>query len=236
MAADRGRRPLSGPELAAIFAEVSALGPFFAVETHPVHAGPSAPWQPFSSLIEGPGLRERVLATRAALAAGAAGEVELRVAASVTQLGLAARLLSPVLAAAVLAGVDLDVDPGRVWWQPVLGGPVPLSLPLAVGGAEPLSGPIAALTAATQGICAVSPTVLWGNVASAVNGATTMIVAGRPELTATARAHAAGVLRRPPLNVADPRVGPGFRRTSCCLIYRVNPGRAAAVCGDCILT
>ena len=30
------------------------------------------------------------------------------------------------------------------------------------------------------------------------------------------------------------RSGPGFRRTSCCLIYRLA-GSTAAVCGDCVL-
>ena len=196
----------------------------------------------FSELLHGgPALSDRVHATRAALAASAgrpAEEVELRVAASVTQLGLAARLLSPALAVGVLSGAQLDLDPAGVWWQPVLGGPVPLSIPLGAGRAGVLAadGPIAALTAATRVVCPISPTVLWGNVASAVNGATTMIRAHRPDLAARADGYAAELLGQPPLSIQNPRVGPGFRRRSCCLIYRVAAGPARAICGDCVLS
>ena len=80
----------------------------------------------------GPLLAERAAGVRAYLAA-AGGQppeaVEPRVAASVAHLGLAARLVSPALAAAVLHGRPLGCDLGAVRWQPALGGPVPLSLP-----------------------------------------------------------------------------------------------------------
>lgn len=221
-----------------LLAEVNALGPFFAVATHAAEASPTGPWLALSELLEGPRLDERIGATRVALAASAGrppAEVELRVAASVTQLGLAARLLSPALAVGVLNGGSLDLDPSRVWWQPVLGGPLPLSIPFALGGANVITGPIAALTDATQRACAVSPTVLWGNVASAVNGATTMIRVQRPDLAAKAAAYANALLARSDLSGENAQVGPGFRRRSCCLIYRIAPGQAQAVCGDCVL-
>jgi hypothetical protein len=224
--------------LAAVLAEVNALGPFFAVATHPAEASPTGPWLRLTELLAGPRLGERIAATRVALATSAGcapEEVELRVAASVTQLGLAARLLSPALAVGVLNGGSLDLDPSRVWWQPVLGGPLPLSIPLGTGETNVVSGPIAALTLATQRACPVSSTVLWGNVASAVNGATTMIRTQRPDLAARAAAYANALLARSDLNAENVQVGPGFRRRSCCLIYRLAPGPAQAICGDCVL-
>ena len=45
---------------------------------------------------------------------------------------------------------------------------------------------------------AVSPRVLWGNVASAVNGAATMIAAARPDLAGPAAEAAAAMLRTRP--------------------------------------
>jgi len=91
--------------------------------------------------------------------------VEFRVAASVTHLGVAARLISPALGMAVLLGRVPRMDPAEVYWQPVLGGPLPLSLPasaLAGHGDQPgtgqlagelrrsvLNGPVRALTGVT---------------------------------------------------------------------------------------
>ena len=49
-------------------------------------------------------------------------------AASVTQLGLCARLIAPVLGAAALGGALL-VDLAEAWWAPPPGGPFGLSLP-----------------------------------------------------------------------------------------------------------
>lgn len=230
--------------------EITALGPFFAVATHPAGAPPAGPWQPLT----GPLLAERAAGVRAYLAA-AGGQppeaVEPRVAASVAHLGLAARLVSPALAAAVLHGRVLGCDLGAVRWQPALGGPVPLSLPddaLLPPAAAPsagrladavarrvLDGPLAEL-AGLFGASGVSPHILLGNTASAVNGAATALGAARPELAARARAFTALLLERPPLRPQRGRTPAGaFRRRSCCLIYRAAPGRAGALCGDCVL-
>jgi ferric iron reductase protein FhuF len=82
---------------------------------------------------------------------------------------------------------------------------------------------------------AVSPRVLWGNVASAVNGAATMIAAVRPDLTGPAAEAAAAMLRYPPLaGTYQGHPLRGFRRRNCCLIYRLSPERPA-YCGDCVL-
>jgi hypothetical protein len=195
-----------------------------------------------------PVLRERVGVVRAALAgrAGCAPEgIELRVAASVTQLGLAARLIAPVLAAQA-GRHQLDLRLGGVWWQDTVGGPMPLSVPgpAAAAGADPGSPPatatlldevIAPITVATAALAPVSRRVLWGNVASAVNGAARQVAVARPELATAAWAAAASFFRDPRLSTEPGPPGPSFRRASCCLIYRLAPGPGPSVCGDCVL-
>lgn len=202
---------------------------------------------------------DRVLAVRAGLAA-AGGQppdaVELRVAASVAQLGLVARLVCPALAVAVTSGVLLEVGLPSMRWQPVLGGAFPLSLPLDAGSdtgdcawnAEPtpqrlvgllakrvLDGPVRDLVEVTT-LLSVSRRVLWGNVASAVNGAASMIATRQPAWADQSRVMASSLLAQPPLRgTSITLAGGGFRRRSCCLIYRAAPRATRAVCGDCVL-
>lgn len=235
--------------------DLSAFGPFFALDTHSPDSPPRQPWRPMRELTDTPDvLAERVSGVRAHLArAGGLSpdDVELRVAASVTHLGLAARLISPVLALAVTQARVLDVTLDRTRWQPALGGPFPLSVPADALDAPTLTdraelverirkglldGPIRELTEAASTL-SVSGQVLWGNIASAVNGATTMIGKARPDLAADTQDIAALLLHRPPLDgTAGTPPGPGFRRRSCCLIYRAAPHHAGPVCGDCVLT
>jgi len=75
-------------------------------------------------------LAGRVDRVRAALVQAShrpVADIEQRVAASMTQLGLTARLLSPVLAVACTTGVVLDVQLHDLRWQDELGGAFPLS-------------------------------------------------------------------------------------------------------------
>ncbi|KPI10596.1 FhuF/siderophore biosynthesis protein, C-terminal [Actinobacteria bacterium OK074] len=233
----------------AVIEEITALGPFFAVESHPSGTEPSGPWQPVSR----PLLEARVTGVGEWLAAAGgqpSGAVETRVAASVAHLGLAARLVSPALAAAVLHGLVLAPGLTELRWQPVLGGPVPLSLPDDAFAAGPAASPARLadelsgrlLNGALRELAdafaefAVSRHILWGNTASAVNGAATMLVAARPDLTAPIRTLTALLLDRPPLRDAGTMTPNGaFRRRSCCLIYRAAPDGKGALCGDCAL-
>jgi hypothetical protein len=234
-----------------LLAGLAALGPFFALETHQPGSPLRGPWQPLSQLLGSPAaLAVRIGQVRDALARAAGRPptvVEFRVAASVAQLGLCARLISPVLGAEVLGGA-LRIEVAQARWVPSLGGPFRLSVPgtaLTPGSdAEPasagwpvlLDGPLSQLASAVQPM-AVSPRVLWGNVASAVNGAAAMIAAARPDLAAGARATAAAMLLSPATAGAyTGHPGPGFRRRSCCLIYRLARSAPASYCGDCILT
>jgi hypothetical protein len=224
--------------------DLAALGPFFAVHAHRPGAGPVAPWRPLDELTQPSGLRARIGAVRGALAARAgrpASGIELRVAASVTQLGLVARVVAPALAAQA-AQHPLDLRPSGLWGQDAPGGPLPLSVP------EPAAAPgrardamvllldevITPITVTTGALAPVSSRVLWGNVASAVNGAASQIAVARPGLAAAAWATAATFFRHPRLGTEPSPPGPLFRRSSCCLIYRLAPG-TGSICGDCVL-
>ena len=164
-----------GADLAARHvAELAQLGPYFAVSIHPPGQPLTVPWRPLSTLLDSPAdLRRRIAEVRCALAADRPPEaVEFRAAASVTHLGVVARLISPVLGMAVLLGRAPRMDPAEVAWQPILGGPLPLSLPasaLAGAGDRPgarklaselreglLHGPVRALTEVTAAM-SVSP-------------------------------------------------------------------------------
>ena len=216
-------------------AEVNEWGPFFAVHDHPAGATSAAPWRPLRELLDEPALLAgRIAAIQTFLAAGG-GSPSVRVSASVTHLGLVARLISPALGVAVLSGEFPALDLADLWWQPQLGGTFPLSAHYRPGGSADalVDGPLRTLTSAFE----VSEKVLWGNVASAINGAATMIAATRPDLAARAAALACDLLATPLLRDAATRGADGrFRRRSCCLIYQAaaTPSRDA-VCGDCVL-
>lgn len=226
--------------------DLAALGPFFAVSSHLPETGPGPPWRPLRELTEPDGpLAGRIDAVRAVLAGRAdrpAVQIEPRVAASVTHLGLVARLIAPALAAAA-AGHQLGIRLCDVWWQDTLGGPVPLSVPVpppATASDPPdaqglLDELIAPLTAQISSLVTVSPQVLWGNVASAVNAAATQVAARRPDLARPAWATAAALFASPRLSRERQPPGPAFRRASCCLIYKIAVGRSQGVCGDCVL-
>jgi hypothetical protein len=242
-----------------VLGDLAALGPFFAVSSHPAGEAPVPPWRPVSELTAPSRvLRDRISAVRAALAARgglAARDIEPRVAASAVHLGIVARLTAPALGAAVLR-CPADMRPGALWWQDAPGGPVPLSVPVPAGGGSesgehapgarpgPIAGEwqrllfeelLAPVTAAIALVVPVSGRVLWGNVASAVNAAAAQVARQRADL-ATGAWQAAGDLFGQPWLRGEPNPpGPAFRRSSCCLFYRLAPGNPSAVCGDCIL-
>lgn len=233
-----GRQPIPN----AVFGDLAALGPFFAVASHEPGAAPAAPWRPASELAEPASgvLTGRLDAVRAALASGGnPADIDLRAAASTLHFGLVARLVSPALGSAAL-GTPLDLRPGGLWWQDQASGPVPLSAPdagLSAGeewGRWLADEVIAPVTAAAGRLVPISERILWGNAASAVNTAAMEVARQRPDLAAHGWRLAASVFARPRLRHEGPP-GPGFRRSSCCLFYRLTPGPPPAICGDCVL-
>ncbi|MEW2546339.1 (2Fe-2S)-binding protein [Streptomyces sp. NPDC047002] len=238
---------------AAALDALAAAGPFFAVAAHgSCGPPPGSPWRPLSEAVGDPAvLRRRVDGVRAYLAGAAgrpAGGVELRVAASAAHLGLVARVLSPFFALAALGGAPRVPALSELYWVPEPGGAFPLSLPRTClagpDGSVPesagpvLDGLVAPLTEAVAGL-SVPRTTLRGNAASAVNGARAALTAALPHTADPAARTARAFLGHPALRGTFDDCGGAapFRRRSCCLIYRALPGtgRAAAVCGDCVL-
>ncbi|GAA2571864.1 MULTISPECIES: (2Fe-2S)-binding protein [Streptomyces] len=179
--------------------------------------------------------------------AAALGAPEARVAASVAQQGLAARLWSVTLACAALYGRVPDLAPELLRWDPDAGAPDDLWLaevrPLpgdtATVADVVLTAHLAPLTAAVHTRYGVATGLLWGNAASALAGAGRELDRrarrdGRTDTAAHARSLTAGLLAHPLLaatgDLTATPAGISFRRRSCCLYYRV-PG--AGVCGDC---
>jgi FhuF 2Fe-2S C-terminal domain len=216
--------------------ELAALGPFFAVV--PEEQASASSWRPMSELVDGSSvLAERVAAVRAFLATGTEqpdSAVELRVAASVVHLGLVARVLSPLLALAVLHRRGGRVRAADLLWQPTLGSMFPLSVRAGalddgcVAFAEPEC--IGEFSAAI-GRFGVNEHILRGNVASALVAAGRTLAEARPGLRDDIRT----LIGDHMADAGDFEPDGSFRRRSCCLIYRAAPGRDGALCGDCVL-
>lgn len=215
----------------------AAVGPFFVLERWSADDD----WRPLRELVERPDvLRERVTAAREMLAERSrvpVEEIEERATASIVFLGLAARLVSPSFACAALADHVPNLSLDAQWWKPTLGGP----WPMARGVAEPTTAEgldeqilqpiVAPVLEAFADTFAVSHQVLWGNVASSLAGALTMLSAARPDRAGVATQLVQDLLSTGTLQDTG-ELGASFRRHSCCLFYRV-PG--AGICGDCVL-
>ena len=246
--------PSAGPAAGPALRAASAIGPYFAWE--PWDGGPG--WRPLADLWDPDVAAERVDAARDTLvkmSGLARDDIGEREVASITFLGLASRLLSPLLAAATVGGALPLPDGGRLWWRPVAGGPLPfayrdLSAASCVGWdatalAEALTahgvrGLVEPLLEVYAQRFSVSAQVLRGNVASALGGAAGMLADTAPEHAGRTASVVAEMLARPPLQGTAELVRPSpdherwfLVRNNCCLYYRI-PG--AGTCGDCVLT
>ncbi|MCP9956384.1 (2Fe-2S)-binding protein [Streptomyces sudanensis] len=226
-------RGLTAAELRA----VGGVGGFFVLPGAPPGPGPYAPL----ALAYAPG-PDSPLAVRVARVAEALRTPEYRVAASLVQLGLAARLWSVTLGAAALHGVFPDVSPGTLHWDPARSAPDELWWPGTAarpGTVRELRdavqyGHLVPLGEALRAAGPVSPRLLWGNAGSALGGAVREITRwsrrhGRPDAAGRAAELAAGLLDHPDL--AGTLRGPAMRRRTCCLYYRCPGG---GLCGDCV--
>lgn len=158
---------------------------------------------------------------------------EARIAASIAQQGLAARLWSVMLGCADRYGRVPDLDPELLHWDPGAAAPDDLwlsevrPLPADPGTVADvvLHGHLEPLAAALRTHHRIAPGLLWGNAASALTGAARVLGS-----SARTRALTAALLAHPLLAGTGTLTGTAFRRRSCCLYYRVPGGR---VCGDC---
>lgn len=217
---------VASDEVVGALRDAARLGPYFELRTE--LDGPEAAWRPFA----GDAGRLRALTGDSAERLGTG---ERRVAASLVFQGLAARLWSPVVAAAA-AGIVPDLGGLRWRWAP--------GEPIRLGLAEPggwragspaeaaaavhhvvVDGQLRPLREAMASFVKLADGLVWGNAASALTGSLNVGPAdpGRGELVRA-------LLAREPL-AGTGRFGPdGFVRTSCCLYYRVPGG---GMCGDC---
>jgi len=239
-----GLLPAAPQAVAAAVADVSTISGYFDLGIGPIDT--EAGWRPLTDLLADPEpLRQRITDV-----AGRLGTDELRVAASILFQGLAARLWSPVIGAAVAHDLLVDLAPARVHWQAAPSGPLPLRAARLTGWQvlDParIAGPLhrnvltellEPLVQAVGEIVKIAPGLLWGNAASALAGTVRTIARQRPELTTRAIALGRELLTLGALqgsgDLVEPAPGqPFFVRRSCCLYYRLPDG---GKCGDCAL-
>ncbi|MET8628819.1 (2Fe-2S)-binding protein [Kitasatospora sp. NPDC004669] len=229
----------------ADYGRLAAVGPYFTLDTSPGETPPPG-FRPLPELY-GTGT-DAPLAARIRVVARRLGTAEPRVAASILHLGLAARFWSVGLGSAVLLGAVPTLE--HAWVRIPDQGPIDLWTP---PGSEPepvavttasladrlhqavLLGQLEPLAAAVRAAVPLSARLLLGNAASALAGTLRVLDAHAP---AAARELVAELLDQPPLAGSGTLLtgphGTAFRRTSCCLYYRIGPG--AGLCGDCCFT
>lgn len=238
--------------------QLAALGPYFAADSHDPNAEPPRPWRRMGELLDDADvLAARIDAVRGYLAAagGLSPEsIELRVAASVTHLGLAARMLSPLFALAVWdlrLPAPSPVSLRDLRWQPTLGSMFALSIPDldhahpshgTETNTDPQDSQHRDIDSLATELCEItrpfglSTHILWGNIASALNGARIALSAAEPRLAPRAKVELARLLQRPSVVTMSRTTPEGrFQRRNCCLIYRAAPDRRGPLCGDCVL-
>nr|WP_090279726.1 (2Fe-2S)-binding protein [Mycolicibacterium komanii] len=207
--------------------DIARYGGFFAIS----HGSAGAGWRPVQScyadgyedLIEKTAVRYRT--------------ADRRVAASLVQMSHASRLWSPVLACAVTHRVLPDLTGlRRAEDGAELRLPVPEGNPLPANPAGSLYRIVVQdhLEPLAAGLrVKVAPGLLYGNIASALVAATRALYSGRPELRDEATRLARELLQTGKLaETGTIKHNLAFRRSSCCLYYRVADG---SKCADCAL-
>lgn len=226
---------------ADVLEELSRLGGYFALP----RVEPGAARYPQLATAEV--VPRFVDATRAAIAASVrlpVHTVEARVAASSFHLGVAARLLSPIIAAALCRQAIPVLTPENLFFHaeghaPVFSvGDVDMRAALDTDSAARAISALLPelfepLNLALRRAAALSPQVSAGNVASAANGAVTVLAMTQPHVEPAGRKLIGALLAEAPLANAGRLDHHIFTRRSCCLFYKV-PG--AGLCGDCVIS
>ncbi|HEV7359775.1 MAG TPA: (2Fe-2S)-binding protein [Mycobacterium sp.] len=214
-------------DISGQLAEISSYKGFFALTVgggargwHPVHQDYT---DGFAGLIDATAKRYHA--------------TDLRIGASLVHLGHATRLWSPVLACALAHGVVPDLkDLERADDGAQLRMPEPTGRAVQDVSAEVLYRAVVQhhMQPFAAGLrVKLAPTLLTGNIASALVGASRALLAARPDLRGAIVEITDSLLDTGVLSgsgvITDSHLG--FRRGSCCLFYRI-PGRS--VCGDCV--
>jgi len=236
-------RPTPTPDSAALRAQTAGLGEYFALSTPG-----EGEWRAWSTFYDTANLVGLVDRTRHAIAASANCEtarIPVKLAASSLQLGVTARLLSPVVGAATCFGVVPLLTSTSVVWQardnetPRLGMAALewVSAPTTSRAALLISESIIAtvirpLNDALRSAVSLPSQVAWGNVTSAANGAVTVLSMSRPRDERGGRALVRALMAAPPLEGTGSFADGSFVRRSCCLFYLAPHG---GFCGDCVL-
>lgn len=235
---------MNDPDPTAITSRVEDLGEFFAL---PAAQGDS--WLPIATLCDdAAAVREYARRARSAIAASMRVEVTdvpIKAAASSVHLSIVARLLSPVIGAATCLPTFPLLTAKSVFWQrtsthrPGLGtaGSDHAAVTDLQQTADAIAGSLIhdvlrPLHETVRIAAALSQKVLWGNVASAANGAVTVLALSRPEDEPRGRALVAALIATDQLHGAAQFHDGQFRRHNCCLFYQVPGG---GYCGDCVL-
>lgn len=223
-------------------AELAGLGEYFALRV-----ADGDEWHCLADLFTDQSVTRQVARMRTAMAESAGCAVErvpVRVAASSFQLGVAARLLSPVIGSVLCFRAVPVLDHRSARWRPSAGaapqfavtGPVWVGVTTDRAAADVIATSVlAALTglgARLDALMSLSSQVTLGNLASAANGAVTVLAMSRPELRVPGRALVRALLDTAPLSGTGTFTADQFRRRSCCLYYQAP---SSGLCGDCVL-
>lgn len=237
---------------ASAWGDLEALGGFFAVE----HAGPDGDWQPVAAGVRSvDDLAARAHIGRRAIAARSGVPLEAvdhRATVSVVTQGIVARLVSPAVGLALVHGLVPHL--GSLQWDAPSTGPLRLRVTGVVAAvdvhtaiAEGADRPDAAaaalmdqvvhplvepLLASAQALGRLAPSLLRGNLTSALAGAAQGVSRTFPELVPASDELVAALLQVPALQLSGRLSTAGFRRRTCCLYYRFPGG---GTCGDCPL-
>lgn len=216
--------------IAAELSGISTYGGFFALTV----GGDPAGWHPVAQSYAA-GSADLIHATTRRY-----GVTDLRIGASLVQLGHAARLWSPVLACVLAHGVIPDLaDLQRADDSAQLRLPQPTGEPVEASGDLPellyrvvVANHMEPFAAGLR--LKLAPGLLYGNIASALVGTSRVLLSARPDLRGPIARITAALLGSGNLagTGAITSSDLDFRRNSCCLYYRVPGG---GTCGDCAL-
>lgn len=244
------RIPDTGPrrpplDAATLLAHTAGLGEYFALPNAGDHGGP--PWHPLPSLLDETMIRDLVDRTRQAITTAMTcdpNEVSARLAASSFQLGIAARILSPLMGAAICCSAVPILDRESLRWRSAghaahfaadeigfvnVAGPAEAAGVIARSALSEIFIPLNEMLSSAFSL---SPKISWGNVSSAANGAVTVLSMTRPDLQRAGRTLVQALLDTPLLSGTGTFDAGSFARRSCCLFYQAP---RAGLCGDCVL-